>query len=92
VKVLVDIAERVDRNTERWDDQAHQTPAEWLTVLAEEFGEVAAAAKLAQFGPPPHAPSKKAGDLYGELIDLAAVCIQWADVLPVSGRSPEEKT
>lgn len=58
------------RQEEKWGIQRH-APALWMTILAEEFGEVARA--ILEDEPQEH--------LIEELIQVAAVCATWVDSL-----------
>lgn len=68
--VLIAIIERERTSQdERWGKQV-LSPTEWLTVIAEEFGEVAKQVKERK-------------DVRTELIQLTAVCVAWLEEITV---------
>jgi len=82
--VLVDVAAERLRQNVLWGRQRHPIGV-WLAVLGEEFGEVAQAMQghmnLASV------KESDAGDLYEELIQLAAVAVAIAEQVK-EGRKP----
>jgi NTP pyrophosphatase (non-canonical NTP hydrolase) len=78
LNVLIDIANERRRQNEKWGEQNH--PAEiWLAVLSEELGEVSQALLHNKFG------GKAAGTLRTELVQVAAVAIQWLECIDRNG-------
>lgn len=69
---IVEIAKERDRQESLWGDQSHLTPERRFAILAEEFGEVAK--EIVEHDP--------AGNLRTELVQTAAVCLAWLEVLP----------
>ena len=61
----------------KWGDQ-NLNNYQWLAVLTEEVGELAQAALHDEFG------GKAAGTLRDELIQVAAVAVQWLEMLEES--------
>lgn len=61
----------------KWGEQSLNN-YQWLAVLTEEVGELAQAALHDEFG------GKAAGTLRDELIQVAAVAVQWLEMLEVS--------
>ncbi|WP_147536081.1 MazG-like family protein [Bacillus marasmi] len=80
--VLVDVAAERLRQNAMWGKQRHPLGV-WLAILGEEFGEVAQAMQghmgLASF------KESDADDLYGELIQLAAVAVAIAEQVKEGG-------
>jgi NTP pyrophosphatase (non-canonical NTP hydrolase) len=76
--VLSDVTiERINQ-FEQWGNQEH-TWGEWLAILGEEFGEVCQAIQTLM-GLISTKPTD-AADLYKELIQLAAVAVQIAEII-----------
>ena len=69
VRIFYEIATERMRQDRIWGKQNH-TPREWLSILAEEFGEVARAVRRDYFG-----SDKDYGDYRTELIHVAAVAV-----------------
>lgn len=91
--VMVDIAaERALQNIEHGESNKNNTDGDWLAVLTEEVGEVAQALLHNKFG------GKHAGTLRDELVQVAAVAVQWLERLDRDGevvnnidQEPEEE-
>lgn len=72
--ILVELdAERSAQN-DKWGEQNHEDFI-WAAILGEEMGEVQQAALHDRFG------GKAAGTLRTELIQTAAVAIQWLECI-----------
>lgn len=67
------MAER-SRQNDKWGEQNHDAFT-WLAILSEEVGELAQAALHDQFG------GSHAGTLETELVQVAAVAVQWLECL-----------
>ena len=65
-------AERVRQNA-KWGGVQDLTPYQYLAVATEELGEAAQAALQDEFG------GEHAGTLRTELVQLAAVIVQWLE-------------
>lgn len=63
------LAER-ERQDELWGDQVNNTDETWSVIAMEELGEVARNVYESQLGL-----------AYVELIQVAAVCVAWAEAL-----------
>lgn len=72
--VMERVVEHYYRNQRKWGQQNH-TPAEWLAILSEEFGEVAREVNEKTFRSPSDI------DLYYELADMIAVGISMMSAL-----------
>jgi NTP pyrophosphatase (non-canonical NTP hydrolase) len=59
---------------DKWGKQNHDD-YRYLAILGEEFGEVAQAALHTEFG------GKAAGTVRDELVQLAAVAVQWIECI-----------
>jgi NTP pyrophosphatase (non-canonical NTP hydrolase) len=66
--VLEMVAAERERQLAKWGEQSHSN-VEWITVLAEEFGEAAQEVLRSHFG------DKDQGDLVDELVQVAAVAV-----------------
>ena len=73
-KIINDINDERNRQDYKWGEQRHDYPT-WLTILGEEFGEVAQAMQ-AQKG---WGKQTDSSDLYKELIQVAAVATAIAE-------------
>ena len=62
------------RQRRKWGKQEHDAFC-WLTILTEEVGEAAQAALHDEFG------GWAAGTLYEEVLQVAAVAVQWLEDL-----------
>ena len=67
-KVFIDIDNERNRQKRLWGEQVHPYPV-WLTILAEEFGEVAQAIQAGYLW----SKESDSNDLYKELVQVAAV-------------------
>ena len=65
-----DVTAECVRQDEKWGQQNHDD-ATWALIAGEEFGEVSQAILHDRFG------GKAAGTVRAELVQLAAVCLQW---------------
>lgn len=70
---LAIMQERVDQNV-KWGEQNHDD-ATWSLILGEEVGEACQAALHDRFG------GDHAGTLRDELVQVAAVVVQWIECL-----------
>lgn len=70
-------AERIRQN-ELWGGVALLTPYQFLAVTTEELGEAAQAALHDEFG------GDHAGTLRTELVQLAAVVVQWIERIDIN--------
>jgi NTP pyrophosphatase (non-canonical NTP hydrolase) len=77
-KVMIDIAEERQRQNEKWGEQNHDDYT-WLAILSEELGETAQAALHNEFG------GDAKGTLRTELVQVAAVAIQWLECIDRHG-------
>ena len=68
-RVLTDIQTERERQDDKWGDQSLQSDAMWNVIATEEVGEVAR--EIYEHG----------NNLYGEIIQSAAVYIAWAEAL-----------
>jgi len=66
------IQEERKRQIEKWGEQKHDD-YHWLAILTEEVGELAQAILHSEFG------GKAAGTTQAELIQVAAVSVQWLE-------------
>lgn len=73
-RVLLDVEHERFKQNEMWGLQHHDYPY-WLTILAEEFGEVAQAMQKDSYS----YKDSDADDLYKELIQVAAVAVAIAE-------------
>jgi NTP pyrophosphatase (non-canonical NTP hydrolase) len=69
-RIFNEISLERDRQTLKWGDQSHHPDTKWMTILVEEVGE---AAQEVLDG------SRNA--LIEELIQVAAVTVQWLEIL-----------
>lgn len=76
LEVMEDVKKERLRQFWLWGNQKHDW-AEWLPILGEEFGEVCQAIGGEVFG---EQKETDADNLYEELIQLAAVAIQMAEL------------
>lgn len=86
--VLEDVRSERGAQDNRWGQQNH-TPARWLTILAEEFGEAAREANELEF---------RAGStarLQRELIQVAlfdtAVAVAWVEAIDRAAKAKESQ-
>jgi NTP pyrophosphatase (non-canonical NTP hydrolase) len=80
--VLSAIAKERQRQNEKWGEQNH--PAEiWLAILSEELGEVSQALLHNKFG------GKAVGTMRAELVQVAAVAVQWLECIDRNGEEIE---
>ena len=61
-----------EKQIEKWGQQSHDD-YRWLAILTEEVGELAQAILQSEFG------GVHAGQTYTELIQVAAVAVQWLE-------------
>lgn len=74
--ILADIVEERWRQSQKWGTQRHELPT-WSIILGEEFGEVCEAIQR-EIGLS-SVKETDSGNLYEELIHLAAVAVQIAE-------------
>jgi NTP pyrophosphatase (non-canonical NTP hydrolase) len=74
LRVLDDILAERRRQNEKWGVQEHN-PFVWFAILSEEVGELAQACLHDEFG------GKAKGALKAELVQVAAVAIQWLEAM-----------
>lgn len=77
-KVISDVAKERGRQNEKWGEQNHMDPV-WLAILSEEVGEAAQALLHNKFG------GDHAGTLRKELVQVAAVAVQWIECIDRHG-------
>jgi len=78
--VMVDIAaEREFQNSQHGESNKNNTDGDWLAILTEEIGEVAQALLHNKFG------GTHAGTLRDELVQVAAVAVQWLEHIDLNG-------
>ena len=73
---------------EKWGEQRH-TMQDWLTILAEEFGEVGMAVCKGWVPPVEHPEVDASYEVEKELIQTAAVCVAWLEDI-YARREPEQ--
>ena len=73
-RIFGKIATERARQNEKWGEQNHDD-YRWLAILTEEIGELAQAALHDEFG------GRAAGTLEDELIQVAAVAVQWLECI-----------
>jgi NTP pyrophosphatase (non-canonical NTP hydrolase) len=61
------------RQDRKWGFPQHRSTAEWMTILAEEVGEVAMEANEVHFR------ARDRSELVTELVQVAAVCVSWLE-------------
>lgn len=71
---LAEVAAECDRQDAKWGEQNHLDPT-WAAILGEEFGEACQALLHDEFG------GRAAGTLRAELIQIAAVAVQWVEAI-----------
>jgi len=76
--VLNPIAKERARQNEKWGEQNHAAEI-WLAILIEEMGEVSQALLHDKSG------GHAAGTLRDELVQVAAVAIQWLECIDRNG-------
>jgi len=76
--VLVDVLQERLRQFDKWGEQNH-TDEIWLAILSEEIGEVSQALLHNKHG------GHAARTLYKELVQVAAVSIQWLECITRNG-------
>jgi len=54
ILILEDIVDERARQDEKWRDQSHHSLTEWMIILMEEIGELAAAILCHKFGKEDH--------------------------------------
>lgn len=74
--VLLDVVKERRRQIQKWGVQSHELPT-WAIILGEEFGEVCQAIQC-KIGIS-SVKDTDSGNLYEELIHLAAVAVQIAE-------------
>lgn len=72
-QILIDIDAERERQNEKWGGVQDLPDYTYLAIAAEEFGEAAQAALHDEFG------GDHAGTLRTELVQLAAVIVQWLE-------------
>lgn len=72
---LMAVVDEMYRQDAKWGADRDQHDFTWSTILGEEFGEVCQAALHDAFG------GDHAGTLRSELVQVAAVAIQWIEQL-----------
>ena len=85
LNILIDLAHERRRQDEKWGEQNHKDEI-WLAILSEEIGEVSQALLHNKFG------GTHAGTLREELIQVAAVAIQWLDCIDRNGEIIEHQS
>jgi len=75
MKSIALVMEEMEWQNEKFGEQDHPSFV-WLAILMEEVGELSQAALHDKFG------GKAAGTLKEELIQVAAVALQWLETLP----------
>ena len=72
--IYQEITNERERQDEKWGEQNHDD-YRWMNILVEEIGEAAQAVLHNEFG------GRAAGTLKDELIQVAAVAVQWLECL-----------
>lgn len=75
--VLEDVKSERWRQVALYGHQEESTAQDWLTRIVEELGEVAQAMQKGQAA----AKETDAGNLYAEIIQAAALCTKFAEVV-----------
>ena len=70
---MCDVSDERERQNEKWGGVQDLTSYQYLAVATEDLGEVAQAALHDEFG------GSHAGTLRAELVQLAAVVVQWIE-------------
>lgn len=78
IQILRQVYAERERQVALWGDQ-HHSPARWLAILAEEFGEVAGDATKLEFGQGDELPADREALLMAELVQVAAVAVAWLE-------------
>jgi len=71
VRMWFDILEETERQDAKWGSQRDLSRVDWMPILTEEVGEVAKSIN----------DNETIDDLRNELVQVAAVCLQWIDNL-----------
>lgn len=71
LRITLQIDHECNRQDKRWGEERTLSPLLWHAVLSEEEGEVSKAVVARE----------PLGDLRKELIQVAAVCVQWVDAI-----------
>ena len=71
VRMWFDILEETERQDAKWGSQRDLSRVDWMPILTEEVGEVAKSIN----------DNETIDDLRNELVQVAAVCLQWIDSL-----------
>jgi len=85
VRVMREIQAERQRQDEKWGEQNHDDTW-WLAILMEEVGELAQAMLHSSFGGP-HAGTERI-----ELMQVAAVAVQWLEAMGRRETAVSEKT
>jgi NTP pyrophosphatase (non-canonical NTP hydrolase) len=83
-RVLADLVGERTRQDAKWGEQNHDA-ATWLAILTEEVGEAAQAILHDTFG------GRAAGSLRTELVQVAAVTVQWIECIDRLGIAPDDE-
>lgn len=73
-RIVQDILVEREKQSEKWGEQNH-SDGDWSLIAGEEFGEACQAALHTKFG------GKASGTTRAELVQLAAVIVQWVDCI-----------
>jgi NTP pyrophosphatase (non-canonical NTP hydrolase) len=84
-RALEAILEERKRQNEKWGKQEHN-PFVWFAILSEEVGELAEACLHDSFG------GHAAGTLRAELVQVAAVAVQWLEAIEAATAVPRYLT
>lgn len=76
-EVIRDVLATCKTATRKYGDGADYTSGKWLTIAMEEIGEMCQALQTDE----PWSKETDKSNLYGEIIDAAAVLVRWAETV-----------
>lgn len=74
-EVIQDVLDKCQTACEKYGDGSDYTSGKWLTIAMEEIGEACQALQSDE----PWSKETDKSNLYGEIIDAAAVLVRWAE-------------
>jgi len=79
---IEEVADELIRQEKIWGDQSNHSDEYWLTILVEEVGEAAMAILALDKNANPRVANREhSGNVRRELIQTAAVAINWAEAI-----------